>query len=329
MAPRWSTRAATSRSTSTDAEANGLTITHVLETHFHADFVSGHLELAAVTGAEICYGEAAEPDFPVRHLAHGERLAARRRRRRVPGHAGPHAGVGLLPGLRARRTTSSPWAVLTGDTLFVGDVGRPDLLAVGRGHPGVDGPPAATGRCTPSCSTLPDATRGVSRSRRRLGVRPVAVERDMVDDRRAAPHQLRPAAARRGWLRRRHRRGSARCACVLQRRRASSTGGGIRCSTRTIRLPRWSGPELRQHLDGGAIVHRHPFAPGLRRRPPAVVDQRRPRRAVRRVRRRRDRPDRPGGAGDRRRGRARGQGQAGPGRLRPDRRPRGPAGGRR
>ncbi|MGH9117460.1 MAG: MBL fold metallo-hydrolase [Acidimicrobiales bacterium] len=111
-----------------EAAANGLTITHVLETHFHADFVSGHLELAAVTGAEICYGEAAETDYPVRHLAHGERLVLGEvaiECRATPGHT-PESVCYLV---FERRADDIPWAVLTGDTLFVGDVGRPDLLA--------------------------------------------------------------------------------------------------------------------------------------------------------------------------------------------------------
>ena len=58
-----------------DAEANGLTIERVIETHFHADFLSGHLELAEATGAEIAYGSAADAEFPHRKLADGERIA--------------------------------------------------------------------------------------------------------------------------------------------------------------------------------------------------------------------------------------------------------------
>ena len=57
------------------AEAHGLTIELVIETHFHADFLSGHLELAAATGAEIAYGSVAETEFPSRKLAHGERIS--------------------------------------------------------------------------------------------------------------------------------------------------------------------------------------------------------------------------------------------------------------
>ena len=61
-----------------DAAAHGLTIVGVINTHFHADFVSGHLELARETGAWIGYGDAAQADFEVRHLADGERISPRR-----------------------------------------------------------------------------------------------------------------------------------------------------------------------------------------------------------------------------------------------------------
>src|SRR5690606_40246901 len=58
-----------------DAAANGLTIELVIETHSHADFLSGHLELAAATGAEIGFGEVAETEFPSRKLRDGERIS--------------------------------------------------------------------------------------------------------------------------------------------------------------------------------------------------------------------------------------------------------------
>src|SRR5690606_17905710 len=57
-----------------DAAALGLTIERVIETHFHADFLSGHLELAEATGAAISYGDAARADYPIEGLAHGQRL---------------------------------------------------------------------------------------------------------------------------------------------------------------------------------------------------------------------------------------------------------------
>src|SRR4029079_11399022 len=58
-----------------DAQRLGLRIERVLETHFHADFLSGHLELAAATGAVISYGDEAHAEFPIDALAHGQRLS--------------------------------------------------------------------------------------------------------------------------------------------------------------------------------------------------------------------------------------------------------------
>lgn len=110
-----------------DAGAKGLSITHVLLTHFHADYVSGHLELAAATGAEICFGEPAEADFEMRQLHDGDRIELGEVAIEVwstPGHT-PESTTYLLfeqPG------DAAPTAIFTGDTLFVNDVGRPDLL---------------------------------------------------------------------------------------------------------------------------------------------------------------------------------------------------------
>ena len=89
-----------------DARAAGLTIAYVIETHFHADFLSGHLELAAATGAEIIFGDAATPGFPARLVHDGERTDDGPGRAGVPGDAGPHArvhlgrGAGPLDGVR-------------------------------------------------------------------------------------------------------------------------------------------------------------------------------------------------------------------------------------
>ena len=109
-----------------DAEANGLRIERVLETHFHADFLSGHLELAAATGAVVSYGDVARTDFPIEPLAHGQVLSlgsVTLQIRHTPGHTPESISVVV------RETPDAePWAVLTGDTLFIGDVGRPDLL---------------------------------------------------------------------------------------------------------------------------------------------------------------------------------------------------------
>ena len=113
-----------------DASANGLTIVKVLETHFHADFVSGHLELAAATGATIGYGAAAagRVEFPIETFADGERIVLGDvvlEVRATPGHTPESISIVIYPNGK----NSEPYGVLTGDTMFIGDVGRPDLLA--------------------------------------------------------------------------------------------------------------------------------------------------------------------------------------------------------
>jgi hydroxyacylglutathione hydrolase len=110
-----------------DAAANGLTIERVIETHFHADFLSGHLELAAKTGAVVSYGAGAQADFPIEPLADGDRLTLGElvlEARATPGHTPESICIVVWE----HAGDPSPWGVLTGDTLFVGDVGRPDLL---------------------------------------------------------------------------------------------------------------------------------------------------------------------------------------------------------
>jgi hydroxyacylglutathione hydrolase len=111
-----------------DAEAAGLTIELVIETHFHADFLSGHLELAAATGAEVAYGEAASAEFPIRRLRDGERISLGEVTLEVlatPGHTPESISIVVYE----HPDDEVPYGVLTGDTLFIGDVGRPDLLA--------------------------------------------------------------------------------------------------------------------------------------------------------------------------------------------------------
>jgi glyoxylase-like metal-dependent hydrolase (beta-lactamase superfamily II)/rhodanese-related sulfurtransferase len=114
----------------TDAEATGLTITLVLETHFHADFLSGHLELADRTGAAIGYGRAAEgrAEFPIVTFADGDLITLGKVEllvRATPGHTPESISIVI----HDRGLEMPPHGVLTGDTLFIGDVGRPDLLA--------------------------------------------------------------------------------------------------------------------------------------------------------------------------------------------------------
>jgi glyoxylase-like metal-dependent hydrolase (beta-lactamase superfamily II)/rhodanese-related sulfurtransferase len=111
-----------------DADAHGLTIVGVIDTHFHADFLAGHLELAAVTGAWIGFGQRAEADFPIRKLVDGERIALGEVALEIletPGHTPESISVLLFE----HADDEVPYGVLTGDALFIGDVGRPDLLA--------------------------------------------------------------------------------------------------------------------------------------------------------------------------------------------------------
>ena len=108
------------------AAERGLTIRHVFETHLHADFVSGHRELAARTGAKIYMGAEAGATFPHIGVRDGFELHVGKVSIRVletPGHT-PES-ICLV--VTDQEKSSTPWAVLTGDTLFIGDVGRPDL----------------------------------------------------------------------------------------------------------------------------------------------------------------------------------------------------------
>jgi hydroxyacylglutathione hydrolase len=111
------------------ARANDLRILYVLETHLHADFVSGHRELAARSGAEIVFGARANAEVPHRAVVDGDVLrvgALELRAIETPGHT-PESISWLVI------EDGVPRNVLTGDTLFIGDVGRPDL-AGGRGY---------------------------------------------------------------------------------------------------------------------------------------------------------------------------------------------------
>jgi hydroxyacylglutathione hydrolase len=108
------------------AEKQGLAIRYIFETHLHADFVSGHQELAARTGAKIYLSRAAGATFPHVDVDDGYKLRVGKLDLEVlatPGHT-PES-ISLL--VTDEEKGEQPWAVLTGDTLFIGDVGRPDL----------------------------------------------------------------------------------------------------------------------------------------------------------------------------------------------------------
>ncbi len=111
-----------------DAADHGLRIVGVINTHFHADFLSGHLELARATGAWIGYGPGAEAEFQIRSLADGERITLGEVTLEImhtPGHTPESISVLVYE----HPDDEIAYAVLTGDALFIGDVGRPDLLA--------------------------------------------------------------------------------------------------------------------------------------------------------------------------------------------------------
>jgi hydroxyacylglutathione hydrolase len=111
-----------------DAEKFGFTIELVIETHFHADFLSGHLELAKATGAKIVYSSVAEPEFGFMGVDDGERYSLGEvtlEFRHTPGHTPESLSIVVYE----HPDDTVPYGALTGDTLFIGDVGRPDLLA--------------------------------------------------------------------------------------------------------------------------------------------------------------------------------------------------------
>jgi len=125
-----------------EAEAQGFEIKYVIETHLHADFVSGHRELAARTGAEIVFGKEAGATFPHRAVKDGDEINIGKVSLRImetPGHTPESISVLVTDaktgegGKKEEEVLPEPQKILTGDTLFVGDVGRPDL-AGGKGY---------------------------------------------------------------------------------------------------------------------------------------------------------------------------------------------------
>src|SRR5579863_6100015 len=111
-----------------EATSRGLDIERVIETHIHADFLSGHLELADRTGAVISYGAGADVDYPIEALVDGQRISLGEVTLEVLSTPG-HTPESICIVVYEHRSDGAPFGVLTGDTLFVGDVGRPDLLA--------------------------------------------------------------------------------------------------------------------------------------------------------------------------------------------------------
>ena len=142
-----------------EAAARGLTIERVVETHVHADFLAGHLELAARAGAVICFGEGADVAFPAETLRDGQRLSLGEVTLEILATPG-HTPESICIVVYEHPDDEVPYGVLTGDTLFVGDVGRPDMLASRGGDLSA---PALARRLHQSLHgkllRLPDATR--------------------------------------------------------------------------------------------------------------------------------------------------------------------------
>jgi glyoxylase-like metal-dependent hydrolase (beta-lactamase superfamily II)/rhodanese-related sulfurtransferase len=111
-----------------EADKRHVGITRVLETHTHADHVSGHGRFALEHGATVCVHPAAEPEFAFEPLADGEEISLGEVRIRVlhtPGHRPEHCCFEVVDGSRG----DEPWLVITGDSLLIGDAARPDLAS--------------------------------------------------------------------------------------------------------------------------------------------------------------------------------------------------------
>jgi hydroxyacylglutathione hydrolase len=118
------------------AERHDLRLVRVLETHTHADHVSGHGRLALEHGLPVAIHRAAEAEYPHESLRDGEEIAVGAvvvRTIHTPGHRPEHCAFAVIDTQRA----TEPWLVLTGDSLFVGDVARPDLAV--DAHEGSEG----------------------------------------------------------------------------------------------------------------------------------------------------------------------------------------------
>ncbi|WP_339732394.1 MBL fold metallo-hydrolase [uncultured Gimesia sp.] len=112
-----------------DAREHGFQIKHVILTHFHADFIAGHIELKKAVGAQIYLGSKGEAEFPFQPLSDGDDLmlgSVKLTALETPGHT--PEGISMLV-YDLNENPDQPKMILTGDTLFLGDVGRPDLLA--------------------------------------------------------------------------------------------------------------------------------------------------------------------------------------------------------
>ena len=297
-----------------DAATHGLRIERVIETHFHADFLSGHLELAAATGAVDLLRRCGRAEFPIDPLADGQRLELGDvvlEIRHTPGHTPESISVVVWE----HADDQQPWGVLTGDALFVGDVGRPDLLAaVGWSADGL-GPPAVPLASRPA----PHAARldpGLPRPRAgsACGKSMSDAVSSTIGEQRQLNYALRPMSE------------DDFVTVVTEGQSVAPLYFGFTADSnrRSRELLDDTEAPVELDFDGvarcareGALLIDARCPGGVRVRTPARFGQRRPRRPFRRVRRRR-RPSRPTDRPHRRRHPGdRGQGAPGPHRLRP------------
>ncbi len=202
-----------------DAVARELRIVGVINTHFHADFLAGHLELAAQTGAWIGYGSRAEHGVP--DPAPRRRRAGPARRRDFADHGDPraHPGVDQRAGVRARRRRRALWRAHRRRSVHRRRR-TPGPAGLGRRDRRRAGPPAVRERAEQADGVARRGA-GIPGARRRLGVREEPVHRAAVHHRRATPDQLCvPADERVGVPGHRHRRPAARAGVLRLRRRA-------------------------------------------------------------------------------------------------------------
>ena len=200
----------------------------MVETHLHADFVSGHRELAERTGAEVVFGARAAVSFPHRAVKDGEELQVGRvtlRFLETPGHTPESLSVVVSDQDAAGGASDTPALVLTGDTLFIGDVGRPDLA----GSSGFSAEQMASmlyDSLHDKLLRLPDATEVYpAHGAGSLCGRNISKETSSTIG-HERQHQLRAAADVEAGVRQARDRRAARAAAVLREGRGDQPRGG-------------------------------------------------------------------------------------------------------
>ena len=198
----------------------GVSIAHILETHNHADHVSGHGRLAAATGARIYIHEDAEAGYDHVPISDGFELeigTATVRAMHTPGHRPEHTAFVLVDRARGEQ----PWAVLSGDSLFVNDIARPDLAIEPREGAARD--PSLPAR---EADAPARHLRGLARPPRRLDVRrPRHGPQGLLDDRVRARRAIRRSRSRTRRSSSRRRPRSSAPSPPTSRRSSSSIAG--------------------------------------------------------------------------------------------------------